>query len=164
MADIALALLIIDDKILVCKRENKPDDQFSGKYGLPGGHVRENETKQQGAIRETKEETNLTIHNPKYVNSYKFDNNQIYLYAEEINNIDGIKLNHEHTDYKLVTPEEIKDPSIVPTTKFMFNDYLQKFGEKPPKKEQTDEDLEYAHVTNASPERTNFAIGFKKIQ
>jgi 8-oxo-dGTP pyrophosphatase MutT (NUDIX family) len=129
MAIISLALLIVDDKILMFRRENSPGDKFSGKFGLPGGHVKVNENPLEGAKRETMEETGLRLINPKYVNSYKFDDNQIYLYGEELESADGIKLNHEHTEYKLFNPEELETNSeVIPTTKFMFNDYLRKYG------------------------------------
>jgi 8-oxo-dGTP pyrophosphatase MutT (NUDIX family) len=151
MAIISLALLIVDDKILMFRREIKKNDKFSGKFGLPGGHVKEQENTLDGAKRETMEETGLKLNNPLYVNSYKFDDNKIYLYAEELKDANGIKLNHEHTEYKLFDPEDLEtDGSIIPTTKFMYNDYLNKRGIKPKQKElQTNEDLEYIHVDNA---------------
>jgi len=167
MADIALALLIVNGKILMCKREKKSSDKFSEMYGLPGGHIKKNESNKDGAIRETKEETNLTINNPKFVKSYKFGDNQIYLYAEEIKNIDDIKLNHEHTDYKLVSPKDLKNPEIIPTTKDMYKDYKDK-----PLNEELQriksimklitEDLEYSHVSDASPEKNEYDLGEDK--
>ena len=126
MADIALALLIVDGKILMCKREKKDKDKYSEMYGLPGGHVKKDESNKDGAIRETKEETNLTIYNPKFIKTYEFDNNQIHLFTKQIKSIDGIKLNHEHTDYKLVSPKDLKNPEIIPTTKDMYKDCKDK--------------------------------------
>lgn len=120
-------LIINNGKILVCKREKKDNDKFSEMYGLPGGHVRKNESDKDGAIRETKEETNLIVKNPKFVKTYEFDNNQIHLFVKEVKDINNIKLNHEHTDYKLVSPSSLKKPEIVPTIKEMYNDYKNKY-------------------------------------
>ena len=166
MADISLCLIIVDGKILMCKREKKSTDQFSEMYGLPGGHVKKGESNKDGAIRETREETNLNIHNPKFVKTYKFDKNDIHLYTKEIKNIDGIKLNHEHTDYKLVSPSGLKTPEIIPTTKDMYKDYKDKILN-----EQVDrikslitvinEDLnDYYHAkTGAAPENDEYELG-----
>jgi hypothetical protein len=110
----------------MCKREKKSSDKFSEMYGLPGGHVKKDESNAQGCIREVMEEVNLTIHNPKFIKTYDFDDNQIHLYTKEIKNIDGIKLNHEHTDYKLVSPKDLKGPEIIPTTKDMYKDCKDK--------------------------------------
>lgn len=129
MADISLALLIVDDKVLLFKREEKKGDKFSGLYGLPGGHVEAKENTKEAAIRETWEETCVMMKKPIFVNTYKFEQNKIYLYAQEIDDINGVKLNHEHTDFKVFDPKELKTNSeIIPTCKFMYNDYLQKTG------------------------------------
>jgi len=158
MADIALALLIVEDQVLLFRRENKPGDPFAGKFGFPGGHVEEKENTKEAAVRETWEETAILMRNPVYVNSYNFQNNKIYLYASVLDSISGVRLNHEHTEFKLFDPEELESNSeIIPTCKFMYNDYLQKHGEK----KEPKEDLEYYHANDARPERTNFTIGFK---
>ena len=51
MARIGLALLIVDDKILMFKRSTHPDDINPGKYGLLGGHVKDSETPLEGTQR-----------------------------------------------------------------------------------------------------------------
>jgi ADP-ribose pyrophosphatase YjhB (NUDIX family) len=127
MSQIALALLIFQGQILLFRREQKEGDQFAGMFGFPGGHVEDQENTKEAAVRETWEETCVMMHQPKFVNSYKFENNTIYLYAEEIQSIDGVRLNHEHTEFKLFKPQELKtNPEIIPTCKFMYNDYLRK--------------------------------------
>jgi len=128
MADIALALLIHNDQLLLFKREKRTGDKFAELYGFPGGHVEEKENTKEAAIRETWEETCVMMKKPVFVNKYKFEDNTIYLYAEEIDSIKGVKLNHEHTDFKLFKPDELKNPEVIPTCKFMYKEYLNKVG------------------------------------
>ncbi|MEM5829636.1 MAG: NUDIX hydrolase [Candidatus Aenigmatarchaeota archaeon] len=45
-------------KIVLIKRKKEP---FKDKWVLPGGHVEENETVEEAAIREAKEETSLDV-------------------------------------------------------------------------------------------------------
>jgi ADP-ribose pyrophosphatase YjhB (NUDIX family) len=47
-----------DNKIVLIKRKREP---FKGKLVLPGGHVEENETVEEAAMREAKEETSLDV-------------------------------------------------------------------------------------------------------
>jgi len=129
MSQIALGLLVFEDQVLLFRREEKKGDVYSGKFGFPGGHVEEKENSKDAVVRETWEETCIMMSNPVYINSYKFQDNTIYLYASEIPSINGVRLNHEHTEFKLFKPEELKtNPEIIPTCKFMYNDYLQKKG------------------------------------
>lgn len=57
--DIKAAVVVIknNEKILAVSRKDNYND-----WGLPGGKIEENETPKDTAIRETKEETGLTIH------------------------------------------------------------------------------------------------------
>jgi len=62
---IGLGVVIInhDGKILIGKRKSS----HAPYYSIPGGHLDPGETFEIGAIRETKEETNLDIKNPKVI-------------------------------------------------------------------------------------------------
>lgn len=62
-------IIFDNDKILLIK-------DTKGNWGFPKGHVEENETEEQTAIRETKEETNLDVEvdtSKRYVNHYITD-------------------------------------------------------------------------------------------
>jgi len=64
------AIVINDDKVLLVK-------QNLGHYGFPKGHMEENETEEETAIREVKEETNIDIivdTNKKITTSYMMSN------------------------------------------------------------------------------------------
>ena len=71
MARIGLALLIVDDKILLFKRSTKPDDINPGKYGLAGGHVKDDESPLEGTQRECREEIGINPKKLKYRNALK---------------------------------------------------------------------------------------------
>lgn len=78
------AVIIQNDKVLMVK-------EVVGHWGLPKGHVEENETEIQTAIREVKEETNLDVildENKRYVISYVtdkgVDKEVVYFVAESV--------------------------------------------------------------------------------
>ncbi len=66
---IARALILKNNKILVCKRKDKDY------YFLPGGHVEFGETTKEAIIREIKEERDKTLKNVSFIgiveNNYK---------------------------------------------------------------------------------------------
>ena len=122
MINISLALLIVDNKILLLKRSDKMDD-FPEMYGLPGGHVKDNEDSIDALKREVKEETTLTLKNPTFVNTYKFGRNKIFVYTETLKSTRGIKLNREHSEFKLFSPDELKNKDVINSTVDMYKDY-----------------------------------------
>jgi len=62
---VGLGVIIVnpDGKVLVGKRIGS----HAQKYSIPGGHLDLGETFEAGAIREIKEETNLSIEDPKVI-------------------------------------------------------------------------------------------------
>ena len=136
MARIGLALLIVDDEVLLFKRSEHPDDINPGMYGMVGGHVKDSETPLEGTKREAKEEADLDLTKLKYLDNYKHKNegngemDTLWVYTQELENTDDIYLNPEHTAFKLFDPDKLDKPSIIPTTKFIYHDYKKKFGKK----------------------------------
>lgn len=57
-----MCLIYTDDKILV---QEKNGTKYEGGLVFPGGHVEEGESLRDSIIREIKEETGLTISNPR---------------------------------------------------------------------------------------------------
>lgn len=82
----ACGTIIIDnEKVLII-------NQKQGFYGFPKGHMENNETEIETAIRETKEETNLDVlidkekrYSLNYVIDNKIDKEVIYFLAKPIN-------------------------------------------------------------------------------
>lgn len=52
-----IAMIIHDDKVLLVRRGKEPN---KGRWGLPGGKIELGETITEAALRELKEETNIT--------------------------------------------------------------------------------------------------------
>ena len=102
-------VVIIDnkDRVLFLKRSNYMD-KFAGEWDLPGGHLKGNESLLEGLKREVKEETGLSVSDPKLIT---IDNNLHFFYC----NYDSqpVKISHEHTDYLFFNKNDLD-----PTQKF----------------------------------------------
>ena len=110
-------IIIENNKVLLIQ-------QTDNAWGFPKGHIENNETEQETAIRETKEETNLDVEiisNKKYIINYKINNeidkevvlflakktsNKIKKQDEEIKNIRWVDLNQA---FDIITYENTKD-------------------------------------------------------
>jgi 8-oxo-dGTP diphosphatase len=57
----AVAIIHNGDDTLLIKRKEFPGDPWSGHIAFPGGHIHDNETVEQGLLREIREEVNLEI-------------------------------------------------------------------------------------------------------
>jgi 8-oxo-dGTP pyrophosphatase MutT (NUDIX family) len=102
-----------ENKLLLVKRSQE-DDWMANKFALVGGRCEENEIPEQTIIRETKEETNLTLKKPKLVYSTIEGSTFLYVFISKVTNSDKIKLNDEHTGYIWVNSNDIKDYDTVP--------------------------------------------------
>ncbi|MBO5374847.1 MAG: 8-oxo-dGTP diphosphatase [Clostridia bacterium] len=80
MKDTTLCYIEKDNKYLMIYRNKKKNDVNEGKYVGIGGHIENGETLEECIIREAKEETGLTIINPKYRGIITFISN---VYEEE---------------------------------------------------------------------------------
>src|SRR3989338_3418339 len=72
-------ILVSKGKILLGKRHPDPDKadsafRSSGEWCLPGGKLDWQETFEEGAIREVKEETGIIISSPKVISVHNFKN------------------------------------------------------------------------------------------
>ena len=108
----AAAIAIILNKkneVLLLKRMH-PQKDFSGYWGFPGGQTDPNETNEQAAIRETKEETNLDIWDLKFL---KVDRGFVYAYTTR--NFKGeVKLSFEHIGYVWESIKNIDSYKLIP--------------------------------------------------
>jgi dihydroneopterin triphosphate diphosphatase len=100
-------------EFLLLKRS--PNEYYPNLWQMVTGKIKENETAHKTALREIKEETNLTPE--KYwvaptVNSfYSPDKDYICLlpvFAAKVKNDCEVRISEEHIEYKWVNPEEAK--------------------------------------------------------
>jgi len=98
--DIVAKVIISDNKglILLLKRSDGRND-----WDLPGGHLKMDEKPEEGARRETKEETNLDISGIKPLKTHK----NTHFFQCEPPEGDISLQKEEHIDFKWVNPKEI---------------------------------------------------------
>lgn len=105
------AIVIYNRKVLILKRVRASSDGL-GYWELPGGGLEYGETPETALKRELKEETGLDIKILKPV--YTFTAIRPHYQTVGIGFLtiptnDHVILSHEHTDYKFVDSNELKD-------------------------------------------------------
>ncbi len=107
------------NKVLLCKRS--PKESMPGIWSIPSGHIEEGETPLDGALREFKEETDLTLPNKLelvgFINRYKKDKTKkgmVYVFYYEsdkklIPDLTKAKDGHEHTKCGYFTKDEVPE-------------------------------------------------------
>ncbi len=91
-------IIVNNNKILLGKRKNTFGE---GTYGLPGGHLKSNETIEQCAIREIQEETGLIVleEDLKVINIARtYDRIQIGVLVNKYDGIPKIREPHKCSD------------------------------------------------------------------
>ncbi len=100
-------------EFLILKRA--PYQYYPNLWQMVSGKIKDNETAHATALREIKEETNLTPEKfwaaPTVNSFYSPDGDYICMipvFAVKVNYICEVKISNEHTEYKWVNPEEAK--------------------------------------------------------
>jgi len=98
--DMATKVIMADESgnILILRRSERPH-----RWDLPGGHIQYGENPEDGAHRETKEETNLDISNLTPLNTA--ENTHFYKCGAPKGDIQLQK--EEHTDFMWINPKDI---------------------------------------------------------
>jgi dATP pyrophosphohydrolase len=101
-------------EFLLLKRSS--EQYYPNLWQMVSGKIKENETAYQTALREIKEETNLTPENiwvaPTVNSFYAPDKDYICLlpvFAAKVNYDCEVKLSKEHSEHRWVIPEEAKN-------------------------------------------------------
>lgn len=105
------AIVIYNDKVLALKKV-KPSTDGYGYWEMPGGGLEYGETPHEALIRELKEETGLDIKiiKPVYTFTAIRPNYQtVGIGFLTIPTNDDVHLSNEHTDYKFLTKDELKE-------------------------------------------------------
>lgn len=120
--------IILNDKKVLLVHQNK------GNWGFPKGHVEDNETEQETAIREVKEETNIDVqikNNKRFSEQYITDKGTlkevIYFVANPIS--EDIKPQEEEIqEIKWVNINDAFDIISYDNTKEMFKEALKEMN------------------------------------
>tara|TARA_B100001057_G_C22798308_1_gene930564 strand:- start:1266 stop:1661 length:396 start_codon:yes stop_codon:yes gene_type:complete len=100
-SQVAKVVIIGEEGILMLKRSDYVD-KYSGEWDLPGGHIQVGEQLSVGMKREVKEETDLDIEEPIFIE--KIDNLNFYYCSY---NNKPIKISHEHTGFRFFKKEDL---------------------------------------------------------
>ena len=106
----ANVILINKGKVLLLLRSDK-SRWMPGVYGPPGGHVDPGETPKQAAVRETFEESGLTVNAADLellLQRTKHDFGVIYYYITDKFTGDGVSLSYEHKGFTWANWEKIE--------------------------------------------------------
>jgi len=122
MQEVVKSVIQRNDKYLLIKRS--PDSSFfASLWDFPGGKLEKDETLEQCVQRETEEETDFVVEPIKKVGDYVYKENNwpIHFNVFSVKIISGeIKLGEDHTDYKWVSIEEIKNMDVAPVVKLFL--------------------------------------------
>jgi 8-oxo-dGTP pyrophosphatase MutT (NUDIX family) len=106
--EVALAILYQDGKFLMQLRDEIPNILYPGHWGLFGGHLEDNETPEDGVIREVWEEINYTLDSPLKFRAYETPHVIRHVYHAPLTvALDQLNL-WEGWDLALLEPAEIK--------------------------------------------------------
>jgi len=106
-----LCLIHKDDKYLL---QNRVKNDWKG-LTLPGGHVERNESIIDAVIREMKEETGLTIHNPKLCGMKQFpiEDGRYIVFLFRTNEFTGNVVSSDEGEMQWIHKSELENKNIV---------------------------------------------------
>lgn len=101
-----------------------------GKWGIPGGKLEEGESLTEGALRELFEETSIRVSKANYVGHLFIRKRGEVEYIFHMFHIQvteaKVLLSDEHTDYRWLTAEEVKQLSVVSGGKEALQWFLER--------------------------------------
>ncbi|MBI2420897.1 MAG: NUDIX domain-containing protein, partial [Candidatus Levybacteria bacterium] len=130
-------ILIKRGKILLGKRHPDPDKadsafRSSGEWCLPGGKLDYGETFEEGAIREVKEETGITIKNPQVISVHNCKNEYAHfvtvgLIAKDWRGKAKVMEPDEITEWQWFSLKKLPYPRYFPSFEVIENYIKKKF-------------------------------------
>ena len=112
----ALCLIYKDDKILL---QDRAKNDWKG-FTLPGGHIEIGESIVDAIIREMKEETGLTVVNPKLcgvkqfpIKDGKYENGRYLVFLFKANEFYGDIVSSEEGSIHWISKEELESVNLV---------------------------------------------------
>jgi len=126
-------VIVRDDKVLLVKHKERSEHP-TDTYGLPAGRIEKNETPEEAAIREAKEEVGLKVKNLKRIGKYyawlerkdgKEYMDMITFFCEEFE--DEVKGETDITEPKWLKINELDSYNLVQNVKNAIMDGINKF-------------------------------------
>lgn len=121
-----LCYLKKDDQYLFMNRNKKKNDLNEGKWIGIGGHLEDEETKEQALVREVKEETGLTLNNFTYRGEILFVNDDyqeiMYLFTSE--NFSGELAECDEGELSWIDKDKIFDLNLWEGDKYFLKPLL----------------------------------------
>jgi 8-oxo-dGTP diphosphatase len=115
-------MLTCKKKVLILKRANYKKDPFGGYWNFPGGKTDNTESAYETALRETFEETGFEERDIKI---YKHVESRGYtMFIGVLDEEYMPVLDEEHTEYKWVDIEEVRNYILHPKDERCFKKYL----------------------------------------
>ena len=94
----------------------------AGQWAFPGGKLEVGETREDAAIRETKEETQLNVRDLKEV-QISLDKSLTMFYTRDYTGV--VKIDWEHDDFVWLTRDEIESYDLAPQVLEAYDWVLQ---------------------------------------
>lgn len=126
----SVACIIYDgEKVFIAKRN--PTGDMGGRWEFPGGKVDEGESDQTAIVREMSEEFGVKAFPGQFITEASFEHRgkKHFLHAYKVAlEHDGMKnpfVLTEHTEYKWVLPEEIKNLEFVDSDLLIYPEVMR---------------------------------------
>lgn len=122
---------ILEDKLLIYKRDNFPGIPFPGKLDFPGGGREGKETPEECVLRELEEEFSITFPLSRLIYKKKVPNHTnngvsfFFVAQGQQSEVDTISFGDEGQHWKLMHIEEyLRHPEAIPALIERLKDYL----------------------------------------
>ena len=114
---IAAVALYNDNKEILLQLRAKDDSRYPSLWGLFGGHIDENENPKEAVLRETKEELDYELKDPRFIDCFdindRYGGEIVYVFSERYDPSKPLS-QHEGADMRWFSLEEIKKLRATP--------------------------------------------------
>lgn len=102
-------VFIVCGKEILCLRRANYLKFNRGKWCIPGGSIDKQESSSEAATREVKEETNISIYEPKFLFTHEYENGKMTsIFLSVLDEKPEVTISREHAQYKWLTFDQIE--------------------------------------------------------